>query len=155
MTVTLNHTGITVGDLDAAVHLFGDVFGFAVVSRAPRDPAIISRVIGVPGVEVEIAYMRNESGGTLELLSYRVPDGVKTFLPRACDLGSLHLGFDVEDIDAALEKAAHHGVELMGDVVIIDAGPNKGSRIAYLRGREGLVLELIQAARSETGRKRP
>jgi catechol 2,3-dioxygenase-like lactoylglutathione lyase family enzyme len=152
MTVTFNHTGVTVGDLDAAIHLFEDVFGFTVISRAPRDPAIISRVIGVPGVEVEIAYMRSGSGATVELLSYRAPDGVKTFLPRACDLGSLHLGFSVDDIDAALDKAAGHGVEPMGAVVVIDAGPNKGSRIAYLRNHEGLVLELIQAPDNGAGR---
>lgn len=147
MSVTLNHTGITVRDLDAAVALFSDVFGFEVISRAPRDPDIISRVIGVPGAKVEIAYMRNGSGGTVELLAYSGPDDLQAFTPRACDLGSLHLGFNVADIDAALARAEKHGVRPMGEVVIIDAGPNKGARIAYLRNAEGLVLELIQAAR--------
>lgn len=145
MPVTLNHTGITVGDLDAAVRLFEDVFGFQVVSRAPRDPDIISRVIGVPGAQVEIAYMRNDSGATVELLAYSSPEDRRTYKPRPCDIGSLHLGFNVDDIDAVLAKLHRHNAELMGDVVVIDAGPNKGSRIAYLRNPEGLVLELIQA----------
>lgn len=145
MPVTLNHTGITVGDLDAAVRLFEDVFGFQVVSRAPRDPDIISRVIGVPGAQVEIAYMRNDSGATVELLAYSSPEDRRTYKPRPCDIGSLHLGFNVDDIDAVLAKLHRHNAELMRDVVVIDAGPNKGSRIAYLRNPEGLVLELIQA----------
>lgn len=145
MTVTLNHTGITVGDLDSAVALFTDLFEFEVISRAPRDPDLISRVIGVPGARVEIAYMRNSGGGTVELLAYSGPDDRRAYAPRACDLGSLHLGFNVTDIDAALAKASKHGVELMGEVIVIDAGPNRGARIAYLRNSEGLVLELIQA----------
>lgn len=145
MPATLNHTGITVGDLDATVRLFEDVFGFQLISRAPRDPDIISRVIGVPGALVEIAYMRNDLGSTVELLAYSSPDNRRAYMPRACDIGSLHLGFNVDDIDAVLTKLHKHSVELMGEVVIIDAGPNKGSHIAYLRNPEGLVLELIQA----------
>ncbi|MBD9375707.1 VOC family protein [Rhizobium sp. ARZ01] len=144
MSVTLNHTGITVGDLDRSIALFSDLFEFELVSRAPRDPDLISRVIGVPGARVEIAYMRNASGGTVELLAYSGPDERQAFAPRACDLGSLHLGFNV-DIDAALAKASKHGLEPMGEVIVIDAGPNQGARIAYLRNPEGLVLELIQA----------
>lgn len=147
MSVTLNHTGITVGNLDAAVALFEDAFGFEVISRAPRDPQIISRVIGVAGSSVDIAYMRNGFGATVELLSYSAPDDRRAYAPRACDIGSLHLGFNVDDMNAVLAKLDRHGVKLMGDVVVIDAGPNKGSRIAYLRNPEGMVLELIQAPR--------
>lgn len=144
MSVTFNHTGITVKDLDHSEAMFRDLFGFETISRAARDPQIISKVIGVEGAEVEIAYMRS-STTTVELLCYSAPHDQKAYMPRACDLGSLHLGFNVPDIDAALEKAKKYALNLMGDVVIIDAGPNKGSRIAYLRDPvDGVVLELIQ-----------
>lgn len=144
MTVTFNHTGITVKDLDHSEAMFRDLFGFETISRAARDPQIISKVIGVEGAKVEIAYMRS-STTTVELLCYSAPDDQKYYAPRACDVGSLHLGFNVPDMDGALEKAKNYGLNLMGDVVIIDAGPNKGSRIAYLRDEiDGVVLELIQ-----------
>ncbi|MGU3574975.1 VOC family protein [Brucellaceae bacterium C25G] len=144
MTVTFNHTGITVKDLDHSEAMFRDLFGFETISRAARDPQIISKVIGVEGAKVEIAYMRS-STTTVELLCYSAPDDLKNYAPRACDVGSLHLGFNVPDMDDALEKAKNYGLKLMGDVVIIDAGPNKGSRIAYLRDAiDGVVLELIQ-----------
>lgn len=144
MSVTFNHTGITVKDLDHSEAMFRDLFGFETISRAARDPQIISKVIGVEGAKVEIAYMRS-STTTVELLCYSAPNDQETYTPRACDLGSLHLGFNVPDMDAALEKAKKYALNLMGDVVIIDAGPNKGSRIAYLRDSvDGVVLELIQ-----------
>lgn len=146
MTVTLNHTGVTVANLDRAEAMFRDLFGFETISRAARDPAIISRVIGVPGAQVEIAYMRNGTA-TVELLCYSGPEERGDFRPRACDVGSLHLGFNVVDMDEALRRADEWSLCLMGEVVVIDAGPNTGSRIAYLRNPEdGVVLELIQKA---------
>ncbi|MCC4246776.1 VOC family protein [Stappia indica] len=144
MSVTQNHTGITVADLDRSEAMFRDLFGFETISRAPRDPGTISRVIGVDGCEVEIAYMRNGTA-TVELLCYSAPQERGDFRPRPCDLGSLHLGFDVDDMDEMLKRCAEWSLDLLGDVVVVSAGPNKGKRIAYLRNPgDGVVLELIE-----------
>lgn len=145
MSVTFNHTGITVKDLDHSIAMFEELFGLEMISRAPRDPAVISRIIGVPGARVEVAYMRG-ANTTLELLCYSSPDDCTIYWPRPCDLGSLHLAFNVPDMPLALEKTARFNLELMGEVVVIDAGPNKGSMIAYLRSPlDGLIIEIIQS----------
>jgi catechol 2,3-dioxygenase-like lactoylglutathione lyase family enzyme len=148
MTVTVNHTGITVKDLDRSEAMFRELFGFETFSRAPRDPAIISAVIGVPNTKVEIVYMRN--GATnIELLCYSGPDDRKDYRPRACDLGSLHMAVNVPDMDVALEKARAWPLEQVGKVIAIDQGPNTGSRIVYMRNPEdGLIIEMIQKAPS-------
>lgn len=146
MPVTVNHTGITVYDLDRSEEMFRELFGFESFDRAPRDPAIISAVTGVPGAKVEIVYMRN-GAQAIELLCYSGPDDRKDFRPRPCDLGSLHLAFNVDDIDDIIARAAKWSLTLVGDVVVIDQGPNTGSRIAYLRNPDdGLILEAIQKA---------
>lgn len=144
MSVTVNHTGITVKDLDRAEAMFRELFGFETFSRAPREPAIISAVTGVPGVTVEIAYMRN--GATnIELLCYSVPDGNKDYRPRPCDYGSLHMAMNVTDMDAVLEKARVWPLEQVGNIIVIDQGPNRGSRIVYMRTpEEGLIVEMIE-----------
>ena len=43
-----NHTGVIVTDLDRAIGFFRDLLGFEVLSRAPRDPALIGRMTGLP-----------------------------------------------------------------------------------------------------------
>lgn len=144
MPVTVNHTGITVFDLDRSEAMFRELFGFESFSRASRDPAIISRVTGVPGAEVEIVYMRN-GPVAIELLCYSAPGDREDYRPRPCDLGSLHMALNVEDMDAAMEKALAWPLEIVGEEVVIDAGPNTGSRIVYMRNPEdGLILEMIQ-----------
>ena len=144
MSVTFNHTGITVHDLDRSEAMFRELFGFERISRAPRDPAIISRVVGIAGAKVEVTYM--QLGETrLELLQYSGPDDRKDYRPRPCDLGSLHIAVNVDDIEEAVGRARQWPLEQMGDIVEIDAGPNKGLRIVYMRNPDdGLIIELIQ-----------
>lgn len=144
MSVTVNHTGITVKDLDRSEAMFRDLFGFESFSRASRNPAIISAVIGVPGAQVEIIYMRN-GATSIELLCYSAPDDQHDYRPRPCDLGSLHMAMNVDDMDDALARALAWPMEVVGEEVRIDAGPNNGSRIVYMRNPEdGLIIEMIQ-----------
>ncbi len=144
MPVTVNHTGITVHNLDRAVAMFADLFEFEQFSRAPRDPAIITAVTGVQGAEVEIAYMRNGST-SIELLCYAAPADRADFRPRPCDLGSLHMAVNVTEMDAMLARARAWPLEQVGAVIVIDQGPNTGSRIVYMRSPEdGLIIEMIE-----------
>lgn len=144
MSVTVNHTGITVKDLDRSEAMFRDLFGFETFSRAPRDPAIISAVTGVPGATVEIAYMRNGTTN-IELLCYSIPGGSKDYRPRPCDLGSLHMAVNVPEMDEMLKKARAWPLDQVGEVIVIDQGPNTGSRIVYMRSpEEGLIIEMIE-----------
>lgn len=145
MAVTFNHTGITVRDLDRTEALLRDLFGFETISRAPRAPELIAAVIGVEGAEVEVVYMQN--GATrLELLAYSAPADRADYRPRPCDLGSLHIAVNVDDFDAALARAKAWPLDQVGAPVQIDAGPNEGLRIVYVRTPdEGLIIEMIEA----------
>lgn len=144
MAITVNHTGITVHDLDRAEAMFRELFGFETFDRAPRDPTIISAVTGVPGAQVEIVYMHN-GAVNIELLCYSAPADREDYRPRPCDLGSLHMAVNVDDMDAIMTRALAWPMEVVGDEVRIDAGPNNGSRIVYLRTpEEGLIIEMIQ-----------
>jgi|TARA_B110000971_G_scaffold164594_1_gene168469 catechol 2,3-dioxygenase-like lactoylglutathione lyase family enzyme len=144
MLITVNHTGITVKNLDRSEAMFRDLFGFKTFSRASRDPAIISAVTGVDGAEVEIVYMRN-GAVDIELLCYSAPTRRHDHRPRPCDLGSLHIAMNVEDMDLALKNALSWPLEIIGKEVQIDAGPNTGARIIYMRNPEdGLIIEMIQ-----------
>ncbi len=78
--VSTNHTSFTVASLERSVGFFRDCLGFELVSRAPRDPAI-------------------------------VPFGVAISAP-----------------------------------VAINAGPNKGRKVVYVRDWDGVTLEFIETA---------
>jgi len=141
-----NHTGFVVTDLDRAIGFFRDLLGFELLSRAPRDPALIGRMTRLPQPGIEIAYLQGP-GQRVELIRYAT-DGIRNFdQPRVYDDGAAHIALDVDDVDAAVAAAAEHGVLPVGETITIDAGPNQGRKVVYLQSAYGLSLEFIQAGR--------
>jgi catechol 2,3-dioxygenase-like lactoylglutathione lyase family enzyme len=141
-----NHTSFTVSSLDRTVEFFVKAMGFELISRAPRNPAIISRITGVEGADIDVAYIQGP-GHRLELIQYRAPDARGRVRSLPCDTGFAHIAFDVDDIDAAITVSAAHGVTPIGDPVAIDQGPNKGGRVVYLRDPDDVTIEFIEKPR--------
>lgn len=138
-----NHTSFTVTDLDRTVGFFRDCLGFQLLNRAPRDPDIVSRITGVEGADMEIAFLRGP-GCTIELIEYKAPANRGRVEARPCDAGFAHMAFDVDDVDAAIAAAKQHAVEPIGKPVPINDGPNKGRRVVYLRDPDGVTIEFIE-----------
>ena len=139
-----NHTSFTVSDLDRTLAFFRDALGFEVTSKAPRDPAVLAQITGIEGTQMLIAYVRGP-GHSLELIQYLGPEqgrGRVRSLP--CDVGFAHVAYDVDDIDAAMAAAARHDVIPIGQIAVINAGPNAGARVAYLRDPDGVTIEFIE-----------
>jgi catechol 2,3-dioxygenase-like lactoylglutathione lyase family enzyme len=61
-----------------------------------------------------------------------------------CDVGFAHVAYDVDNIDTAMAAAAKHDVNPIGEVAVINAGPNTGGRVVYLRGPDGVTIEFIE-----------
>lgn len=141
--VGTNHTSFTVSDLDRSVAFFTEALGFALLHRGPRDSAMIARVVGVPGADIEVAYVQGP-GHRLELIEYKAPGDRGRVESRPCDAGFAHVAFDVDDIDAALAAAAAHGVEPLSEPQDLHTGPNKGGRVVYTRDPDGVTVEFIQ-----------
>ena len=140
-----NHPSFTVSDLDRSLAFFRDALGFEVTSKGPRNPSLIQAITGVEGAEVLIAYVRGP-GHSIELIEYIEPETRSSVRPRPCDTGFSHIAYDVDNIDAAIQAARDHSVEPIGPVVAIDQGPNRGSRVAYLRDPDGITIEFIEKA---------
>ena len=129
----IDHIGVAVEDLDAAVALYEGTLGMALVHR---------ETVEEQGVE---AVLLDVGDGHVELLSPLGPETpVGKFLARKGE-GLHHVAYAVADIDATLRRLAEGGVEL------IDREPRTGirsSRVAFVHPRStGSVLtEIVQPA---------
>ena len=139
-----NHTSFTVSDLDRSITFFTEVLGFEMVNRAPRDPKLISSITGVPGADIEVAYIQGP-GHRLELIQYHGPSERSQVESRPCDSGFAHVAYDVDDVDAAVAASAPYQVLPIGEVTVIDKGPNAGRKVVYLRDPDGVTIEYIEA----------
>jgi methylmalonyl-CoA/ethylmalonyl-CoA epimerase len=125
----IDHVGVAVSDLDAAVGLYEGTFGMPVAHR---------ETVESQGVE---AVLLDVGDGHVELLRPLGPDTpVGKFIERSGE-GLHHVAYAVEDIDAALERLKGEGVAL------IDSEPRvgiRGSRVAFVHPKAtGRVLTEI------------
>ena len=55
------------------------------------------------------------------------------------------MALNVDDVDAAVAAARSHGVEPINPPEAINAGPNRGRKVVYLRDWDGVTIEFIGA----------
>jgi catechol 2,3-dioxygenase-like lactoylglutathione lyase family enzyme len=143
--VGIEHVGLTVPDLDAAIAFFCDVLGCEFVFDGGRfaDPGFMERQLNVsPEATFRYAFVRCRTGPNLEVFEYAAPDQART-PPRNSDVGGHHLAFYVEDVDAAAAYLRERGVAVLGEPVFIAEGPAAGSTWVYFLAPWGLQLELV------------
>ena len=129
----IDHVGVAVEDLDAALALHEGVYGMPVVHR---------ETVTEQGVE---AVLLDVGDSHVELLRPLAPDtAVGKFLARRGP-GLHHVAYRVDDIDAALSRLRDRGVRLIDETPRIGI---RGSRVAFLHpSASGSVLtELVEPA---------
>lgn len=138
-----DHTGITVRDIEASLAFWHDVLGFKLLYRARRTGTFAEEVTGVPEAEVEIAVLLGP-GHKIELLQYIAPLHRAHLRPRSCDVGSVHIAFDVDNLEAVLTHIAASGWRAVGIPQTIAGGARAGTRVVYVRDPDGTTLEFMQ-----------
>jgi methylmalonyl-CoA epimerase len=129
----IDHIGVAVEDIDAALALYRDGFEMELAHR---------ETVESQGVE---AVLLDVGEGHVELLAPLGPDTpVGRFMAKNGE-GLHHVAYAVDDIDAALKGIAAAGIQL------IDSEPRTGirdSRVAFLHPRStgGVLTEIVEPA---------
>jgi catechol 2,3-dioxygenase-like lactoylglutathione lyase family enzyme len=136
-----DHVGITVADLDTVTAFFVGL-GLEVEGRQFVEGEFLDTVIGIPDSRTEIVMLRPPDGGTrLELSSFVRPDHEPgSPASMANELGLRNVAFEVDDIQAAVDRLATDGYGLVGGI-----GQYEDIwRMAYVRGPEGIIVSLAE-----------
>jgi methylmalonyl-CoA/ethylmalonyl-CoA epimerase len=129
----IDHVGVAVSDLDAAIALYEGTFTMPLAYR---------ETVESQGVE---AVLLDVGDGHVELLRPLGPDTVVgKFIERRGE-GLHHVAYAVEDIDSTLEALRSAGVKLIDEEARVGI---RGSRVAFLHPRAtGSVLtEIVEPA---------
>jgi catechol 2,3-dioxygenase-like lactoylglutathione lyase family enzyme len=141
--VATDHTGITVSNLERSLAFWRDVLGFQLSHRAHHTGELASEVTGVSGAEISIAVLEGY-GHKIELLEYLAPGDRKRTDVRPCDVGSVHVAFTVENLDALLNAISTSGWRRAGKPQTLRSGPNAGKCVIYVRDPDGTTIEFMQ-----------
>lgn len=133
MLSSIDHIGVAVEDLDAALALYGESLQLPLVHR---------ETVAEQGVE---AALLDVGDGHVELLQPLGPDtAVGKFLARRGP-GLHHVAYRVDDVERTLSALAAAGMRL------IDERPRtgiRGSRVAFVHPAStgGVLTEIVQPA---------
>ena len=138
--VAIDHVGIAVPDLDAAIAFHTEVLGLEMVHReVNQEQGVVEAMLAAPGVS---------GGARLQLLAPLTEESAITrFLARSGP-GLQQLAYRVEDIDHATSVLRRKGLRLLYDSARTGT---EGSLINFVHPKDtgGVLIELVQAAAAD------
>ena len=135
----VDHIGITVPDLSAAVQFFQNALGAQMLWQVGP---FHETPTGVPIHSIHIAMLRLGPNINVELMAFDADQQRRT-MPSNIDYGATHIAFFVEDIDAAAASLKANGAELLTGPLEAKGDVKLGERIWYFRTPWGAFMEIL------------
>ena len=142
----INHVNVVTQDLEGTARFFVENFGFTAGTATPLEGDWVARLTGYPGARAEYIPLTPANAGPgstrIELLTYKTPE---TPAPPDSNAeldqpGYRHIGFAVDDIEAAYERLKDDW-EFFSPPVLV---PELKLKTVYFVGPEGIVIQLLQ-----------
>jgi methylmalonyl-CoA/ethylmalonyl-CoA epimerase len=131
MIARIDHIGIAVENITGALEFFKDALGMSLGQIALEEGGR-TRVAFLPvgGSELELVEPQEKESGLAKFLTKR-GEGIH------------HICFEVDDIEAALERLKQHGAQLIDETPRVSTS---GTRYAFIhpKSAHGVLIELYQ-----------
>lgn len=132
----INHIGIVVTNIEEAVRLYTDVFGFR----------LIQPITMIPEMGIKDA-MVSTGEVTFELMEPVASDTpIRKFLEKRGE-GLHHISLRVDDVNETLSSLAQKGMSLLNKEAISYGGAMLG--FIHPRSTRGVMIELLQWVKKE------
>jgi len=131
----IDHVGVAVPDLDAAIAFYRDTYGMSLVHEEVNEGQGVREAMMAVG----------DSGSCVQLLAPLTPEStIATFLGRSGP-GVQQVAYRVEDVDAVSATLRERGMRLLYDE---PRRGTAGSRINFIHPKDagGILVELVEPA---------
>lgn len=144
--VAIDHVGVAVPDLDAAIAFHTEVLGLVVLHREVNaDQGVAEAMLGTP---------ESATGTRLQLLAPLTAEStIARFLERSGP-GLQQLAYRVDDIDHATSVLRKKGLRLLYDA---SRTGTAGTRINFVHPKDtgGVLIELVQTGSAQERMEAP
>ncbi|MGA2106464.1 MAG: VOC family protein [Syntrophorhabdales bacterium] len=144
MIRSAEHFSFTVSNLEDTLHFFCDLLGLEATPIIDVEDEGVQKIIGMPGASLRISNVQIPDKKSIELIEYVKPKGKAVDL-NTSNPGVAHIAFSVDTIDQMYEDLSKKGVAFVSPPVWAPGNDGKGRwAVCYLRGPDGITLELIE-----------
>ena len=141
MTITMNHTGFVVENVERSLQFYRD--GLGLDHAGSYEEVGTARIVGYDQPHLKGALLVASDGHYLELIEYVKPRGEirsSEEQHKRAVVGASHLAFIVDDAEDMLERLVNNGGSKFKPVVELQPGV----KACYLQDPDGNWIELLQ-----------
>jgi catechol 2,3-dioxygenase-like lactoylglutathione lyase family enzyme len=141
MTNSTRHVGIVVKDIAKTTDFWVNLIGFKLHVDAKEVSPYIDDLLGISNPKLRTVKLIDKNGFIIELLefaNYPVKDNWEGNLATT---GLTHIALTVSELESLTTKLKENDYSFISE---IKNSPNGAVKVVFLRGPEGLMLELVQ-----------
>jgi len=141
MSNTTRHVGIVVKDLAKTTDFWTNLIGFKLHIDAKEVSPYIDELLGIANPELRTVKLIDENGFIIELLEFANYPAKDNWKGNLATTGLTHLALTVSNLEALVTKLNENGYDFISE---IKKSPNGAVKVVFLKGPEGLMLELVE-----------
>jgi catechol 2,3-dioxygenase-like lactoylglutathione lyase family enzyme len=141
MANTARHVGVVVKDIAKAIDFWTNLIGFKLHVDAKEVSPYIDELLGMKIPELRTVKLIDENSFILELLEFRNYPGQDNWEGNLASTGLTHIALTVDNLDSLTSKLKQNNYEFVSNIM---NSPNGIVSVVFVRGPEGLMLELVE-----------
>jgi catechol 2,3-dioxygenase-like lactoylglutathione lyase family enzyme len=130
-----------VNDLDKTRDFWINTLGFKLHIEAKEESPYIDELLAIKDPSLTTVKIIDSNGFIIELLKFENYQVENTWSGDLKTTGLTHIALTVENLDELVERMSHLGHSAISEVKI---SPNKKVKVVFIRGPEGIMLELVE-----------
>lgn len=141
MNIQLRHVGIVVSDLPKMQRFWTEVMGFQEHLSLDESGPFIDNLLNLNDVDLRTVKLVGSDGQMIELLDFKSHRDTETWDGHVHKTGLTHLAFTVVDLTSLVKRLEKNGAKPINQPQL---SPDGNAIVVYVRGPEGLLLELVE-----------
>ena len=141
MPNTTRHVGIVVKDLAKTTEFWVNLIGFKLHIDAKEISPYIDELLGIANPELRTVKLIDENGFIIELLEFNNYPAKDNWEGSLATTGLTHIALTVSDLESLAAKLNKNDHKFISE---IKKSPNGAVKVVFVKGPEGLMLELVE-----------
>jgi catechol 2,3-dioxygenase-like lactoylglutathione lyase family enzyme len=141
MANTTRHVGIVVKDIAKTTDFWTNLIGFKLHIDAIEQSPYIDELLGIPNPGLRTVKLIDENGFIIELLDFANYPAKDNWEGNLATTGLTHIALTVSDLESLTIKLKENNYKFISE---IKKSPNGAVKVIFVKGPEGLMLELVE-----------